>query len=1048
MTMLKRLQLHSRLLMSFALIGLVPLIFIGLFSLFYAQKILFSQLKKDLVSICDAKSISIKNFLSSHESNVKTLAASGGIVDAVETLEEAFDEMGGTTEDNMLWQALYHRYYPWLTQYTNEQEYMDLYLISTDGDIVFSVTRKNDLGKNIMDESLRNTSLAFCYKKALQRVFLSDFALYPPHDNEPAAFAGAPIYRDGEVSGVVALYISIDMINRIMLRRSGLGGAGETYLVGEDFLLRSDAYHSPEYTVKGSFENPDKRKLQNSATLQSFMGFTGCITATNYVGQKVIRAFSPVVISEMTWAVIADLNHKEAFEPIRVFKMIIIIAVGIGMMIVLFLSLFISGKISGPIKRLTEATENMKAGRYDIRIDNDLTQSSDEVGILARSFDQMTRELDQTMQDLVSEIREKEIAHEALRDKEERLQSILNNTTSMVFLKDLENRIIMANPQYKKVFGYKGDDLIGKTDSDLFSREVADRFIENDRKVLEADGPIQFEEKVNMPDGIHTYLTVKFPIHDKDGRPYAVCGIATDITELKRKEQAISDALSFNEKIISESPVGMVIYDENGDCIEINKSMCALIGAEKEAALAQNYHRIENWKEGGLYDLVSLAIARDQHQMMEFHSTTSFGKDVWLRTFLMPFKVSGKTHLLVMGIDISQTMQAQKEKERMEGQLRQAHKMEAIGTLAGGIAHDFNNILSAILGYSQMARYELPEEDPVRGRLEKVIQAGDRAKELVRQILSFSRKSDQDRIPVRIHFILEEVVKLLRATIPATIRIETDIDPDCGFILADSTQIHQVVMNLCTNAFQSMEEDDSGVLSLSLNGVEMTKKDLENMAGYDAGPYVELKIADTGMGIPKENLDRIFDPYFTTKDIGKGSGMGLAVVHGIVKSHDGMLFVHSEPESGSEFRILFPRTDPVKQERVVRSQEVKKGNEHVLVVDDEDSLVEIAKIRLESMGYQVTGVTSSPEALEMFKQDPGRFDILVTDQTMPQMTGKQLANEIFSLREAFPVILCSGYSDKINEAIAEESGISAFIMKPVEMDELSRVIRQVLDADP
>lgn len=382
------------------------------------------------------------------------------------------------------------------------------------------------------------------------------------------------------------------------------------------------------------------------------------------------------------------------------------------------------------------------------------------------------------------------------------------------------------------------------------------------------------------------------------------------------------------------------------------------------------------------------------------------------------------------------------EREAIESKLRQSHKMEAIGTLAGGIAHDFNNILAAILGYADMAKDDIPEYSPAKYQIDQVLKAGNRAKDLVKHILSFSRKEAQERIPVQIHLIANEALKLLRASIPTTVKIQQNIDPACGNILADPTQIHQVLMNICTNAAQAMDEN-GGVLDVSLDCVEFDENGM--VEGTKVGSYVRLVIKDMGAGIDSKVIDRIFDPYFTTKETGKGSGMGLAVVHGIVKSHDGMMTVESNPGEGTTFYVYFPRTKNHIQEEIEDTEPLPMGKERILVVDDEKSLVDLIKQRVERLGYQVTAMTSSVEALELFRSQPNSFDLVISDQTMPELTGARLAKKIMEIRPNIPIIICSGYSSKMDAEKANYAGISAFIMKPVDKKDLAKTIRQVLN---
>jgi len=384
------------------------------------------------------------------------------------------------------------------------------------------------------------------------------------------------------------------------------------------------------------------------------------------------------------------------------------------------------------------------------------------------------------------------------------------------------------------------------------------------------------------------------------------------------------------------------------------------------------------------------------------------------------------------------------ERRELETKLRQAYKMEAIGTLAGGIAHDFNNILSAILGYTGLARLEIGKSDPAQQSLQEVLNAGLRAKELVKHILAFSRQTEQQKLPVYIGPLFKEALKLLRASIPSTIDIKQDISKEFWAILADPTQIHQVIMNLCTNAAQAMEPD-GGVLRVCLRNVDNRSTE---RADLFPGRYVQLSVSDTGMGIDPELQKRIFDPYFTTKDVGKGTGMGLAVVHGIVKSHGGLIEVESQPGQGTTFHVYFPQVEKVQCEECAPAVEIATGRERILLVDDEPALAEVGKRILEQYGYTVTAKDSSLDAYEAFRADPDNFDLIITDLTMPHLTGLELTRELRGIRPRIPVILCSGNSQKAEEGLLAEAGIAACIMKPLVAGELSLLVRKILDAAP
>jgi len=440
-------------------------------------------------------------------------------------------------------------------------------------------------------------------------------------------------------------------------------------------------------------------------------------------------------------------------------------------------------------------------------------------------------------------------------------------------------------------------------------------------------------------------------------------------------------------------------------------------------------------------------IQRDGHvENFEVEVRKKDGSFVWVSTNAKLLTNVEGSIIGVEGVtrDISQLKKSEKEKLDLEENLRQSQKMEAIGTLAGGIAHDFNNILAAIIGYSEVAMDDIPESSPARQSIQEILNAGIRAKELIRHILTFSRKSEQNYAPVQVHLIVKEALKLLRASIPSSIDIRQDIDCQCGTIIANPTELHQIIINLCTNAAQEMENKD-GVLSVSLEQLDLPSDNLQKDPTLTPGPYVKLSVSDTGHGIDPDNIDRIFDPYFTTKEVGKGSGMGLAVVHGIVKRHNGMITIESKPAEGTTFNVFFPKAGEVEQQTIKEIDILPTGNERILLVDDDESVVNAIKQLLEGLGYQVTPKNCGRETLELFSAQPNAFDLIITDQTMPEMTGEQLAKELIDLKPEVLIILCTGYSSVIDDKKAKTIGIREFIMKPVDKKELAITIRKVLD---
>jgi PAS domain S-box-containing protein len=383
---------------------------------------------------------------------------------------------------------------------------------------------------------------------------------------------------------------------------------------------------------------------------------------------------------------------------------------------------------------------------------------------------------------------------------------------------------------------------------------------------------------------------------------------------------------------------------------------------------------------------------------------------------------------------------------KLERELRQSQKMEAIGTLAGGIAHDFNNILTAIIGYSEIALQKLGGDNPAAGDIQRALNAGLRAKELVKQILTFSRHSEQERKPVQLTTVVEEVLKLLRSSLPSTIEIYQHIAtaPKGDTVLADPIQLHQVLMNLGTNAAHAMRAK-GGVLSVSLSDFTVDASLVSLYPDLMEGPCIRLTVSDTGHGMEPAVKERIFDPYFTTKKVGEGTGMGLAVVQGIIKNHGGAISVYSEPGQGTTFHIFLPKFEGESGNEPAADELICGGTERILFVDDEAMLAELGQELIESLGYTITATTDSHDALELFRADPNGFDLIITDMTMPGLTGLEVSQEFMAIRSDIPIILCTGFCEQINEKQAKERGIRDFIMKPYGLSSLSITIRKALE---
>jgi CheY-like chemotaxis protein len=371
--------------------------------------------------------------------------------------------------------------------------------------------------------------------------------------------------------------------------------------------------------------------------------------------------------------------------------------------------------------------------------------------------------------------------------------------------------------------------------------------------------------------------------------------------------------------------------------------------------------------------------------------------------------------------------------------------MEAIGTLAGGIAHDFNNILAAIIGFSEMAIDKSPEGSPVRRHMERILGAGIRGRDLVRQILAFSRQTDQEKEPLKIVPVVSEALGLLRASLPSTIDIRANLQGTLGFVLADRTQIQQIVLNLCTNAAHAMRHT-GGAISITLDGFSFSSPENAPDSTMSPGLYARLSVEDTGEGMSAETMEHIFEPFFTTKIRGEGTGLGLSVVHGIVTSHGGKITVSSELGLGSTFTVYLPKLIQVQAPEAGDGDgSIPRGHERILFVDDEEEIAAMGHEMLTGLGYRVTSKTGAREALALFRLDPSRFDLVITDQTMPGVTGVELAREILAIRAGMPIIMCTGYSPLVDSETATAAGVAAFAMKPLTKKEMAVTVRRALD---
>ncbi|WP_022665753.1 cache domain-containing protein [Desulfospira joergensenii] len=652
-------------------------------------------------------------------------------------------------------------------------------------------------------------------------------------------------------------------------------------------------------------------------------------------------------------------------------------------------------------------------------------------------------ELDQLAESANKMLSQKAEAEKALR----LTQFIFDKASIGIFHIGSDARILNANGQAAKSLGYTVDELSNMTVFDINPTLNPGDF-DPIWQTLCQNGDNNFETVHLHKNGTIFPVEVTSNLIEYNGKQFSI-SFVQDITERKQVEEALRKSKERLGGIVETMADWIWEVDSGGRYIYCSKRVEKILGYSPEEMMGKTPFDFmapdEAEKIGKAFE--KIVARKEPIKDLENWNISKNGRQICLLTNGVP--VIGETGELLgfRGVDkdITEQKQADKKRKELEAQLQQTQKMEAIGTLAGGIAHDFNNILSGILGYSQLAQTHLENPEKARTHIEQIIKGGQRATELTRQILTFSRQSEYQKLPFRIYLEIKEALKLLRSTIPSTIEIKSRLDSK-KLVLADPIKIHQVIMNLCTNAYHAMRKT-GGYLTVSLMDLEISDSILLKDKKGIAGEYVKLEVSDTGHGMDEKTLGRAFDPYFTTKKKGDGTGLGLALVQAIVEEHDGFLEVFSEPGKGTSFYLYFPIVREGIETTLPKIEDESQlsGNETIMVVDDEDFIRQSGKELLEDHGYRVETFDNGMEALEAFKAGPNEFDLIITDMTMPGITGDRLSAEILKIKPDIPIILCTGFSENISQAKALELGIRLFIQKPILNQDLVVLVRRILD---
>ena len=649
---------------------------------------------------------------------------------------------------------------------------------------------------------------------------------------------------------------------------------------------------------------------------------------------------------------------------------------------------------------------------------------------------------------IMQNIAERKEAEEALKKSEERYRLLSDNVRDVIWTRDMNLRLTFVSPSIMEQQGFTIEEAMTRTPEEnwppdslnLLQKALAEEMEveKKEKKDLSRSRTIEVEVKCKDGSTIWTEAKMSF-LRDQNGRPTGIIGVTRDISERKQVEEALRRSEEKYRTVLEANPDPVVVYDMKGKVIYFNPAFTRVFGwtlAERLGKKMDVFVPEEALRETKM--MIEKVLTGERFFNIETRRYNKNGETI-------PVSISGAIYKDKNGNPIGSVINLRdiSLQKKLEAQLQQAQKMEAIGTMAGGIAHDFNNILSSVIGYTELTLDSEKKGTFQYKNLQEVLSAGNRARDLVKQILTFSRQVDHEQKPIQLKPQIKEALKMIRASIPSTIEIDQNLQSD-ELIMADPTQIHQILMNLCTNAAHAME-NNGGRLTVSLMDADLDSEFISRHPNLKPGSYINLIISDTGHGISPDVMEKIFDPFFTTKEKGKGTGLGLSVVHGIVRSCGGEIFAYSEPGKGSTFKICLPVIKGRFKLEESAERPIPTGVERILFIDDEPVIMEMGKQILESLGYDVVARNSSIEALELFKEKKDNFDLVITDMTMPHITGEKLAEKLMQIRPDIPVILCTGFSSMIDERKALGIGIRAFITKPVLKREIAEAIREVLD---
>lgn len=630
---------------------------------------------------------------------------------------------------------------------------------------------------------------------------------------------------------------------------------------------------------------------------------------------------------------------------------------------------------------------------------------------------------------------------------EERLNAVFENSNEVLFFVELlsngDFRFDSVNRAFLQSTGLQRSDIEGRLVKECIPEPSSSIVLKNYEKAIQTKDTVKWDEITEYPTGLREGKVSITPLFNDKSECHFLMGTVLDITDIRKNERKLLSQIEFTDNVINSLADTFYLFNlEDGAGITWNKSLEEISGYSSEYFQSNPPGNSYPPEEHHLIEKSLNEALEKGRSTVELNYIIKDGSRIPFEYSVVPIKSpEGKQWICAIGRDIRERKEAEEARVNLERQLVQSQKMESIGILAGGIAHDFNNILGVILGNIDIVMKDIEETSSIHESLQKIKLSGNRAKELVKQILSFSRQTKVQFIPIHLQSHIRDSVNMLRSIIPTTIKISTEIDECCGVVMADPTQINQILMNLCTNAVDAIGKS-AGEIKISLQCVQSKT----GFCGGNSKPKcIELTVTDNGCGIAEDLLDKVFDPYFTTKELGHGTGMGMAIIHGIVTEYGGEISLESSVGMGTAVHIFFPTVEQSEIELSDHSDEIVHGSERILLVDDEELLAEVGKKMLERIGYKVTVITDSLEALDLFKSKPDSFDLVLSDVTMPDLDGISLSQQILKIRPEIPIILCTGYSNLIDDKSAKALGIKELLMKPITAPVLAKKLRMILD---